>query len=88
MNILTTSTRLTGLLIHFMIFTMAPATVPRIGRPGGLSLYANLLDSPSTQEPTPGTISRAPVVFKQNAEDDAQQDRAANEKSQISAGRY
>ncbi|PBP15296.1 G-patch DNA repair protein [Diplocarpon rosae] len=34
------------------------ASVPR---PGGLSLYANLLDPSST---APGTISKGPVVFK------------------------
>ncbi|KAL8737399.1 MAG: hypothetical protein Q9181_001736 [Wetmoreana brouardii] len=31
----------------------------------GLSLYANLLDSQNVTSPAPGTISRAPVVFKQ-----------------------
>ncbi|OJJ87088.1 putative G-patch DNA repair protein (Drt111) [Aspergillus glaucus CBS 516.65] len=42
----------------------------------GLSLYANLLD-PSAESPAPGTISRAPVVFKQSSEDNAQSDEAA-----------
>ncbi|ODM22368.1 hypothetical protein SI65_03214 [Aspergillus cristatus] len=42
----------------------------------GLSLYANLLD-PSAESSAPGTISRAPVVFKQSSEDNAQSDEAA-----------
>jgi len=46
------------------------------------------LDPSSNKDSTPGTISRAPVVFKQPAGDDSQQDRAAVEKQQISAGRY
>lgn len=50
------------------------------------SLYANLLD-PSTNASTPGTISRAPVVFKQVAGDDPQ-DGASTSKQQLSAGRY
>lgn len=55
-------------------------------RPGGLSLYANLLDTSSNKDSNPGTISRAPVVFKHGG-DDPQQDRAAAEK-QINAGSY
>jgi splicing factor 45 len=39
------------------------------------SLYANLLDPSSTN--TPGTISRAPVVFKQPSAEDAQPDDPA-----------
>jgi len=66
---------------------MAPDTVAKPLRPG-LSLYASLLDTSSNKDSTPGTISRAPVVFKQNAGEDTQQDRAAVEKQQISAGRY
>ena len=54
----------------------------------GLSLYANLLDPSSNKDSTPGTISRAPVVFKQPAEEESPQDRAAAERQQISAGRY
>jgi len=61
---------------------MAPESTP--AKPG-LSLYANLLD-PSNNTATPGTISRAPVVFKQPSENDAQQDDAAK-KQQMSAGR-
>ena len=53
---------------------------------GGISLYANLLDP--SDDATPGTIARGPVVFKQPAEDDAQQDDAAtSKKQQISSGR-
>lgn len=48
----------------------------------GLSLYANLLDPSSS---APGTISRAPVVFKAPSQDDAPSDEAAK-KQQINAG--
>lgn len=51
-------------------------------KPGGtLSLYANLLD-PSADS-NPGTISRAPVVFKQSSEDNAQSDESAAKKQQL-----
>ncbi|RAL16473.1 putative G-patch DNA repair protein (Drt111) [Aspergillus homomorphus CBS 101889] len=57
---------------------------PAPARPGGgLSLYANLLD-PSADN-SPGTISRAPVVFKQGAEAEAQSDDPAAKKQQLSA---
>ncbi|OQE36174.1 hypothetical protein PENCOP_c012G04859 [Penicillium coprophilum] len=46
---------------------------------GGMSLYANLLD-PSAD--TPGTVSRAPVVFKQS-ETEHQPDDAAVKKQQL-----
>ncbi|OAX80575.1 hypothetical protein ACJ72_05087 [Emergomyces africanus] len=52
---------------------------------GMMSLYANLLDPSSDNRPAPGTISRAPVVFKQAGENDTQQDDAALKKQQISA---
>lgn len=54
---------------------------------GGISLYSNLLDP--SDDATPGTISRGPVVFKQPTDDDAQQDddAAASKKQQISSGR-
>jgi splicing factor 45 len=51
-----------------------------------MSLYANLLD-PSA-ESTPGTISRAPVVFKQSCETDAQPDESAAKKQQLNAGTF
>ena len=66
---------------------MAPDSVAKSVRPG-LSLYANLLDPSSNKDSTPGTISRAPVVFKQPAEEDSPQDKAAADKQQINAGRY
>jgi splicing factor 45 len=50
----------------------------------GMSLYANLLD-PSTD--APGTISRAPVVFKQ-PETESQPDDAAAKKQQLNPGIY
>ncbi|EEH08766.1 conserved hypothetical protein [Histoplasma capsulatum G186AR] len=52
---------------------------------GMMSLYANLLDPASDNGSAPGTISRAPVVFKQSGENDAPQDDAASKKQQISA---
>ncbi|KAK2793550.1 hypothetical protein FQN52_001136 [Onygenales sp. PD_12] len=62
------------------------ASQPTPSKPGGMmSLYANLLDPSSDNSSMPGTISRAPVVFKQAAGDDAQQDDAASKKQQISA---
>lgn len=53
------------------------------GRGTGLSLYANLLD-PSAAT-APGTISKAPVVFKTGAADTAEDGSA--KKHQIDAGR-
>jgi splicing factor 45 len=49
-----------------------------------MSLYGHLLD-PSSD--VPGTISRAPVVFKQNSETEAQAEGAAGKK-QLNAGSY
>ena len=64
---------------------MAPESTP--SKSGGMmSLYANLLD-PSA-ESTPGTISRAPVVFKQSSETDAQPDESAAKKQQLNAGTF
>ena len=48
----------------------------------GLSLYANLLDPAAS-----GTISKAPVIFKQ-PQSEEQQDEVSAQKQQISAGRY
>lgn len=64
---------------------MAPDSTPSKG--GGMSLYANLIDS--SAESTPGTISRAPVVFKQSSEsNDAQPDEPAAKKQQVNAGTF
>ncbi|KAL8874361.1 MAG: hypothetical protein Q9174_000312 [Haloplaca sp. 1 TL-2023] len=46
---------------------MNPASAAKAPRVG-LSLYANLLDPQNAASSAPGTISRAPVVFKQPAE--------------------
>lgn len=55
-------------------------------KPGGmLSLYANLLDS--SPDASPGTISRAPVVFKQSSEGESQPDDSAAKKQQLPTGR-
>ncbi|KAL8798233.1 MAG: hypothetical protein Q9182_006839 [Xanthomendoza sp. 2 TL-2023] len=43
---------------------MAPDSGANLSRPG-LSLYANLVDPKGTNSSAPGTISRAPIVFKQ-----------------------
>ncbi|RHZ73487.1 hypothetical protein CDV55_108717 [Aspergillus turcosus] len=58
---------------------MASDSTPSKG--GGLSLYANLLDPSSNN--SPGTISRAPVVFKQASEGDSQTDDSAAKKQQL-----
>ncbi|PGH16425.1 hypothetical protein AJ79_01756 [Helicocarpus griseus UAMH5409] len=63
---------------------MASQPPPQKGG-GMMSLYANLLDPSSDNSSAPGTISRAPVVFKQAGDNDAQQDDAASKKQQISA---
>lgn len=63
---------------------MAPEPTPPKG--GGMSLYGNLLN-PSADS-TPGTISRAPVVFKQSSETDAQPDESAAKKQQLNAGTF
>lgn len=65
--------------------TMPPESTPSKNG-GSMSLYANLLD-PSA-ESTPGTISRAPVVFKQSSETDAQPDESAAKKQQLNAGTF
>lgn len=65
---------------------MAPEATPSKGG-GMLSLYANLLDPEADASSTPGTISRAPVVFKQSPEGDSQTDESAAKKQQIKIGR-
>ncbi|MCJ1471111.1 hypothetical protein MMC07_009759, partial [Pseudocyphellaria aurata] len=63
---------------------MAPESSKKPAK-GGLSLYANLLDPSTSNAATPATISRAPVVFKQNTGDDLQQEGASASKHQLSA---
>lgn len=67
---------------------MAPEPTTKTSRPG-LSLYANLLDPQGAQASAPGTISRAPVVFKQQ---DGGVDRhggdVSAQKQQSNAGTY
>lgn len=62
---------------------MPPDSNPKTG--ATLSLYANLLDPDASS--TPGTISRAPVVFKQPTEEQNSTDESAAKKQQLSAGR-
>ena len=78
----------THILLHGSRFVvMASDSTP--SKPGGtLSLYANLLDPSSADSSAPGTISRAPVVFKQSSEDDAQSDESAAKKQQLNAGSF
>ncbi|KAJ6031190.1 hypothetical protein N7540_001922 [Penicillium herquei] len=59
------------------------ASDPNPAKAGMISLYANLLDS--STDSTPGTISRAPVVFKQSSDNDAQLDESAAKKQQLNA---
>lgn len=64
---------------------MAPESTP--AKSGKLSLYADLLDPSTDNSSQPGTISRAPVVFKQASGSESQQDdAAAAKKQQINAG--
>lgn len=56
-------------------------------RSGGLSLYANLLDTSGTSANTSASISRGPVVFNRASNDATQSDDAASKKQQIDAGR-
>lgn len=71
-------------LYLYIVCRMAPESTP--AKTGKLSLYADLLD-PSDNSSQPGTISRAPVVFKQASGSESQQDdTAAAKKQQISAG--
>ena len=49
-------------------------------RPSGLSLYANLLNNSTGKQSGPGTISRAPVVFKPTADETILQDDGAADK--------
>lgn len=64
---------------------MPPESTPSKGG-GMMSLYANLLD-PSA-ESAPGTISRAPVVFKQSSDADAQPDESSAKKQQLNPGTF
>ena len=53
----------------------------------GLSLYANLLDPSSKLEGAVGTISGAPVLYRQNAAGDHSKEDSID-KQQINAGSY
>ena len=64
--------------------TMSSSDPPRPR--AGLSLYANLLNPNSSTSTSSGTISRAPVVFSQNAAQDSQQ-HDASAKKHLNAGR-
>jgi len=54
-------------------------------RPGGLSLYANLLDPTNTS--TPGSIAKAPVIFK-NPTVEPVEEQSTTKKPQIDAGSF
>jgi hypothetical protein len=56
-------------------------------KPKGLFLYANLLDP--SNDPAPGTITGAPVVYTQSSNGDASSPGEGNAPKQaINAGRY
>ena len=55
---------------------------------GMLSLYANIPDPEEKNSTAPGTISRAPIVFKQSPETDPQQDNATEKQQQIAPGNF
>ena len=59
---------------------MAPDSKPA---KAGLALYAHLLEPSSS---TPGTISSAPVSYKQPSEASPEQDDAAKKQQQALAG--
>ena len=67
---------------------MESDTSSKPSRPGGLSLYANLLEPSSKTESAPGTISRAPVVFKQGNDESRPDQMAGDKQQQISSGSY
>ena len=65
---------------------MAPDSTTGVPRPG-LSLYANLLEPTGSGSAASGTISRAPVVFKQPADGtQVLEDDASTLRQQASAG--
>ena len=65
---------------------MAPDTAVKSSR-SGLSLYANLLDPSSRSEGSTGTISGAPVLYRQSTtREDSKADSV--DKQQVNAGSY
>ena len=65
------------------------ATHSKHSVPRGLSLYANLLDPSSRKDIASGTISRAPVAFKQPDVEEGPLDPVVEDKQQhTSAGIY
>lgn len=62
---------------------MSSSNPPPPARTGGLSLYANLLDPTNTS--TPGSISKAPVIFKNPTVEPVEEPTIAK-KPQIDAG--
>lgn len=63
---------------------MASESASKKAPKSGMSLYANLI-ADSTD--APGTISGAPVIFKQSSEA-AQTDDSATKKQQVNTGNY
>ena len=64
-------------------YEMSSNNTPAPARTGGLSLYANLLDPISAS--TPGSISKAPVIFK-NPVPEPVEEEPTTKKPQIDAG--
>ena len=71
-------------LFHVINLKMSSNNTSVPARPGGLSLYANLLD-PSNAS-TPGSISKAPVIFKNPAPEPVEEESTTTKKPQIDAG--
>lgn len=67
---------------------MTPESTAKTLRPG-LSLYANLLDSGSAETPAPGTISQAPIAFKQfDGRAEGNDSEVSAQRQQSNAGTY
>ena len=77
-----------SIIFYIPFIFVAMSSDPAAKTKSGLSLYANLLDPSLASNSTPGTISRAPVVFKQSSGEDVKPEEPTTQKQQISAGRY
>lgn len=64
---------------------MASESASKEAPKSGMSLYANLIADPTD---APGTISGAPVIFKQSSEAAPQTDDSATKKQQVNTGNY
>lgn len=74
-----------NVLLVFCLRMATDSSTPPQKSGGMTALYANLLDSSSAS--TPGSISRAPVTFQQQAPDASSEQDDAAKKQQALAGR-